>query len=95
MEFQEYQRISKAQLRPYIIGEDLAGVFISPENAKAGSPQQGDMIARNPDNHSDQWLVSKAYFNANFAPVTITKSVNDRIKEAASEAVLQAKNDKR
>jgi len=24
------------------------------------------MIARNPDNYDDQWLVSKEYFEANF-----------------------------
>lgn len=26
----------------------------------------GDMIARNPKNHKDQWLVAKEYFNDNF-----------------------------
>jgi hypothetical protein len=28
----------------------------------------GDMIARNPKNHSDQWLVAKQYFEDNFEP---------------------------
>jgi len=27
------------------------------------------MIARNPVNHDDQWLVAAAYFSANFEPV--------------------------
>jgi hypothetical protein len=34
-----------------------------------GSPQEGDMIARNPVNHQDQWLVAKQYFADNFEPV--------------------------
>lgn len=41
-------------------------ISISSEDVKAGSPKLGDMIARNPKNHKDQWLVAKAYFNDNF-----------------------------
>lgn len=26
------------------------------------------MIARNPQNHADQWIVAAAYFRDNFAP---------------------------
>ena len=36
----------------------------------AGSPKEGDMIARNPKNHADQWLVAAQYFADNFEPVT-------------------------
>jgi hypothetical protein len=49
-------------------GEDLAGVSVSAEDRKAGSPRAGDMIARNPKNHADQWLISAAYFAENFEP---------------------------
>lgn len=31
-----------------------------------GSPKLGDMIARNPKNYFDQWLVAKQYFEDNF-----------------------------
>jgi hypothetical protein len=31
-----------------------------------GSPKVGDMIARNPKEHNDQWLVAKEYFKQNF-----------------------------
>jgi len=27
------------------------------------------MIARNPKNHLDQWLVAEQYFNDNFEPI--------------------------
>lgn len=65
----QYRRKQIAQLRPYAPGEDLSGVSISPEDVKAGSPKVGDMIARNPKNFADMWLVNAAYFVDNFEPV--------------------------
>lgn len=88
MEFKEYQRITKAQFRPYIVGEDLAGITISEQAAKDGSPKDGDMIARNPANHADQWLVSKAYFDDNFAPI---ESISDEIEQDISNLVKKIK----
>ena len=66
MDFKRYRRKQIAELRPYVNGEDLAGVSISQADRDNGSPQLGDMIARNPKNHSDQWLVAAAYFADNF-----------------------------
>jgi hypothetical protein len=68
-DFQQYRRKQIAELRPYTPGEALTDVSISVEDAKAGSPKIGDMIARNPKNHNDQWLVAAAYFADNFEPV--------------------------
>lgn len=65
-DFKQYRRKQIAELRPVVAGEDLAGVSISAEDAKAGSPKVGDMVARNPKNHADQWLVAAAYFADNF-----------------------------
>lgn len=67
-EFKPYRRKQIAELRPYVWGEAIDGVSISPEDMKAGSPKPGDMIARNPKNHADQWLVAAAYFADNFDP---------------------------
>jgi hypothetical protein len=61
--------MDKEELRPYKNGEDLIGVSISDADLKNGSPKRGDMIARNPKNHDDQWLVSEAYFKDNFEPI--------------------------
>jgi hypothetical protein len=44
-------------------------VSISVEDLANGSPKSGDMIARNPKNHNDQWLVAEQYFNDNFEPL--------------------------
>jgi len=53
-------------MRPYIDGEPLDGIAINDVDKANGSPKAGDMIARNPVNHRDQWLVAAAYFAANF-----------------------------
>lgn len=69
-EFMQYRRKQIAELRPYIEGEDFpTNISVSMEDRKAGSPKAGDMIARNPKNHDDQWLVAAAYFADNFEPI--------------------------
>lgn len=68
-DFAQYRRKQIAELRPWSPGEDLIDVSISVEDLKAGSPKAGDMIARNPKNHADQWLVAAQYFADNFEPV--------------------------
>jgi len=66
-EFKQYRRKQIAELRPYVRGEKLNDrVSISAADKENGSPKEGDMIARNPKNHNDQWLVAKAYFEDNF-----------------------------
>lgn len=69
-EFKQYQRTAIAEMRPYIDGEKLPeNVSISQVDLDNGSPKFGDMIARNPQNHNDQWLVAADYFSENFCAV--------------------------
>ncbi len=73
-EFVKYRRKQITELRPYEPGEEndwptTMHVSISQPDRKAGSPKLGDMIARNPKNHVDQWLVAAQYFCDNFEPV--------------------------
>ena len=78
MEFKKYERKEMAELRP-VTQEDIEEfiengeistnnivISISQVDEDMGSPKIGDMIARNPKNHNDQWLVAKEYFEANF-----------------------------
>lgn len=65
-QFKQYRRKQIAELRPYVPGEVIDGVSISAPDAANGSPKEGDMIARNPKNHDDQWLVAAQYFADNF-----------------------------
>jgi hypothetical protein len=70
MEFKQYQRKEKAELRPVTKFEITQGlgfdISVSNEDFTSGSPKIGDMIARNPKNHEDQWLVAEQYFKDNF-----------------------------
>lgn len=68
MEWKQYKRKGLSEMRPYIEGEDVAHVSISEPDRENGSPKAGDMIARNPKNHADQWLVAKEYFEDNLEP---------------------------
>lgn len=45
---------------------DINSVSISDEDLQNDSPKIGDMIARNPKNHNDKWLVAEKFFKDNF-----------------------------
>lgn len=68
-EFKQYLRKQIAELRPYAAGEKIPHVSISQEDLSAGSPKRGDMIARNPKNYKDQWVVAEQYFKDNFEEI--------------------------
>lgn len=68
-EFKRYRRTQIAEFRPYEPGESMLGISMSLIDTAAGSPKLGDMIARNPANHFDKWLVAEKYFLENFEPV--------------------------
>jgi hypothetical protein len=70
-EWKQYKRKGLSEMRPYREGEDVAGVSISDQDREAGSPRTGDMIARNPNNHLDQWLVAQKYFDDNLEPANV------------------------
>jgi hypothetical protein len=64
--WKQYKRKEISEMRSYINGESLDKIVsISDADLKNGSPKEGDMIARNPKNHADQWLVAKKYFEDN------------------------------
>lgn len=41
-------------------------VSISDADLANGSPKMGDMIAANPNDQTDLWLVAEKYFNENY-----------------------------
>jgi hypothetical protein len=83
-DFKQYSRTQIAEMRP-VTNEDIQEfmskeylssfsdtgfrISISDPDLANGSPKLGDMIARNPKNHNDQWLVALQYFNDNFEPL--------------------------
>lgn len=69
-EFKKFRKSQIAEMRTWEIGDDVGAVSISTEDRLNGSPKAGDMIARNPKNHSDEWLVSGEFFAGNYVAVT-------------------------
>lgn len=45
---------------------DLDKVSVSKYDSEHGSPKIGDMVARDPDNHEDMWLVSQRIFERDY-----------------------------
>lgn len=63
--FRQYRKKEPQWMRPYVPGEDLTGVSVSPED----TPERGGMIAVNPKNKNDQWYVAKQFFEDNYEEV--------------------------
>jgi len=73
-QFKQYRRKAIAELRPVTEAEVYtkeldASISLSQADKDAGSPKLGDMIARNPNNHNDKWLVAEQYFLDNFEEI--------------------------
>lgn len=66
--YNQYRKKQTSEMREYIDGEPMDGITVADEDRRGGSPRKGDMIARNPNNHNDKWLVSEKYFNDNYVP---------------------------
>jgi hypothetical protein len=64
-EWKKYRKKALQEMRPYVPGEDLSRISVNPED----TPEPGGMIARNADNHNDQWYVGKAFFQKNYEAV--------------------------
>lgn len=79
--WKKYRRTNIAEMRPVTKEEIKLGrllstytpsrkaISVSWEDQQNGSPKDGDMIARNPKNHDDMWLVAKDYFYENFEEI--------------------------
>ena len=70
-DFKRYKRLGFAEARPVAKGETVdslldADVSISQADLNNNSPKEGDMIARNPENHHDKWLIANDYWISNF-----------------------------
>jgi len=65
--WKEYRKKGTTEMRLYRVGEKISNrVSISPADIDNGSPKPGDMIARNPNNPDDMWLVDGKYFKDNY-----------------------------
>jgi len=79
------KKANPLEIEPWKPGQDMTHVSVSPEDAKNGSPKPGDMIATNPDNADDKWLITAAYFAKNYEAYDDAESQRDE-KMADGEA---------
>lgn len=71
VEFAEIREVTEADIKEFreqgwINAPGYQEVSISDIDLKKGSPKIGDLIARNLDEHNDQWLMTEQYFKDNF-----------------------------
>jgi hypothetical protein len=63
--FKDYRKKNVQAMRPYVLGEDMEGVSVSPED----TPEAGGMVAVNRKNPQDKWYVAKKFFADNYVEV--------------------------
>lgn len=61
-----YRKKALQELIPWEEGMDMSGVSVSDPDKENGSPQAGDMIATNPKDPSDRWLVASQFVKDNY-----------------------------
>jgi len=61
-----YRKIELQELIPWTPNIPLGLVSISAADKNNGSPKKGDMIAINPEDKTDFWLVSAQFFKENY-----------------------------
>jgi len=61
-----YYKTLGQPMYPWEPGELMDLVSVSAADAANGSPKLGDMIAYNPENRTDVWLVAAEFFKLNY-----------------------------
>lgn len=61
-----YRKKQLQELARWTPDFDMNGVSISDADKANGSPKDGDLIAFNPKNKSDKWLVAKQFADDNY-----------------------------
>jgi hypothetical protein len=84
-----YRKKHLQKLTPWVDGFPMDSVSISPADLKNGSPKKGDMIATNPKDATDMWLVAKVFFNDNYE-LHNEKVGNIMTKEQVSTRAMKA-----
>lgn len=88
-EWKQYRRTNVAEMRPYIHGELLECISVSDVD---DPPNDMGMVARNPQNHSDQWYVARKYFEDNFAELERgAEPVSAKFIKAVKDLVIAAR----
>ena len=63
-----YRKRGTVECERWTPGIDMTDVSISKADKENGSPRDGDMIAADPENPADRWLISAAWFKRHYEP---------------------------
>ena len=61
-----YRKKQLQEMTPWVESIPMDMVSISESDKQNGSPKKGDMIAFNPKDATDMWLVSEQFFKDNY-----------------------------
>ena len=61
-EWKKYRKKDLQEMRDYVHGESMAGISTN----NVDWLEKGGKIARNKDNHKDQWYIAKKFFDDNY-----------------------------
>ena len=61
-----YRKTKLQKLDPWTVNVDMDLVSVSQADKNNGSPKDGDMIASNPLDGTDFWLVAEKFFSDNY-----------------------------
>lgn len=69
-EWKLYRRLGEIEARPYQHGDQaVSSISISEADLRLNT-LVGGYVARNPDNHADQWYIAPDYFAKHYAPIS-------------------------
>lgn len=69
--WKKYRKKGKQEMRPYIVGEDMTGISIT----KGDVLEEGGMVARNGNDHTDQWYIGKQFVKDHYVEVEEAEKV--------------------
>jgi hypothetical protein len=76
----KYIKKTQQELIPWTKDMSMDLISVSEADKNNGSPKTGDMIAFNPKDETDMWLVSEQFFKDNYVPaIEETKTDNSQV----------------
>lgn len=69
MNFKKYTRKGITLATSWTPEIDMTRISVSQADKENGSPKVGDMVARNPKDAGDMWLINAKYFEENLEEV--------------------------
>lgn len=69
MKMKNYRKKNVQPMMPWEPDMSMEFVSISEADKNNGSPKAGDMLAVNPNDPTDMWIVAKKFFEENYEPV--------------------------